>query len=175
MALEFSIKLNTKEFQAGLDEFGSDLQSAFNTAKNMAASMILDQSRTDIASAGRFGSSYLKGLTVKVEGNSIKTQLTSPGASVFQTGGTIHGKPLLWLPISGTDAVGTRAHDYPHKLFSVNRKAGGPPLLFSVADHAPKYFGVPSVHIPKKFHLSEIQLRVMQNFATYFNTALRAK
>src|SRR6185369_5307318 len=156
MALQFSVNFNVDKFQKGLDEVGTDLQNAMRTAINMAASMIQEQTREDIMKAGKFGETYLAGLTVRVEGNSIKTRLDAPGASVFQNGGTIKGRPLLWLPISGTDAVGTRARDYPGKLFSVNREAGGPPLLFSVSDHAPKYFGVPSVHIPKKFHLSEI-------------------
>ena len=58
------------------------------------------------------------------------------------------------------------------KLFSVNRKVGGPPLLFSMRDRSPKYFGIPSVEIPKKFHISEIQTRVMDNFADVFEDAL---
>lgn len=175
MPLEFSVKTNKQEFQGGLDEFGADLRSAFKTAQNMAASMMLEQTSKDISSAGKFGASYLKGLKVTVDGDTIRTTIDSPGANVFENGGTIHGNPLLWLPLSGTDAVGTPAGQYSHKLFSVNRKAGGPPLLFSIDDHAPKYFGVPYVTIPKKFHIAEIQQRVMLNFAAFFNTALRAK
>ena len=44
----------------------------------------------------------------------------------------------------------------PGRLFRVNRKSGGVPLLLSVADKQVKYTGHESVRIPKKFHLVEI-------------------
>jgi hypothetical protein len=172
VTLEFSVKIDTEAFKSSIGAAADHYEAAFATAKNMIASMMLSEVTQDIQSAGNFGGKFLSGLSVTVEGDTIITKLDAPGADVFETGGTIHGNPLLWLPISGTDAVGIQASDYGDKLFSVNRKAGGPPLLFSMRDRSPKYFGIPSVEIPKKFHISEIQTRVMNNFADVFEDAL---
>lgn len=172
MALELTIEIDSDAFKKSLEEAAADFDNALETAKNMVASMIEDQTKADILSAGNFGAAYADNLSVTVQGDEIITTLDAPGADIFQDGGTIHGNPLLWLPITGTDAVGTQAKDYGQKLFSVNRKAGGPPLLFSMSDKKPKYFGIPSVFIPKKFHLEEIQLSVMENFASVFKEAM---
>lgn len=172
--MEISVKLNTDEFKKGIDEVRDRFDQAFAVSKNMIASMMLDQVTADISSAGNFGSNFLDGLSVTAEGDTITTKLDAPGADIFATGGTISGHPLLWLPISGTDAEGIRASDYGDKLFSVNRKAGGVPLLFSIKDRAPKYFGIPSVTIPQKFHIAEIQRRVMDRLPEIFENALGA-
>ena len=172
MTLEISIEVESEEFKKGIENLSDRFEGAFDTAKNMIASMIKTQSTADIQSAGDFGTDYTGALTVEVDGDTITTTLDAPGASIFETGGTIHGNPLLWIGISGTDAEGTRASNYSDGLFSVNRKAGGVPLLFSMADRAPKFFGIPSVFIPKKFHLEEIQMSVMENFKDVFKDAL---
>jgi hypothetical protein len=167
--VEFSIKIDTEAFQASLDKVSEDFTDAFAATKNMIASMIKTASDADIRAAGNFGD---MGVTVEVDGDTIRTTLDDPRGNIFEDGGTIHGNPLLWLPLSGTDAEGIRAGEYPGGLFSVNRKAGGVPLLFSVADRAPKYFGIESVNIPKKFHLADIQTNVMANFQQIFKDAL---
>lgn len=171
--MEIDFKIDTTAFKASIDRVGENYEAAFATAKNMIASMMLEEVTEDIRSAGNFGERFLGGLTVKVDGEAIVTTLDAPGALIFEQGGTIEGNPLLWIPFSGTDAEGVQAKDYGDQLFSVNRNAGGPPLLFSVADRSPKYFGVPSVTIPKKFHIGEIQSRVMDNFEAIFQEAVR--
>lgn len=173
MSLEFSINIDADKFKKSLDSVGTQFNAAFATALNMVASMIKTRGDADIRGAGKF-SDIADALQTKVEGNSVKVSLDDPRAMLFETGGVIQGKPLLWIPISGTDAEGIRASDYGSKLFSVNRLAGGPPLLFSVSDHAPKYFGTPSVNIPKKFHVGEIVEDVMSNFTDIFKQALGA-
>lgn len=174
MALELSLKVDSEPFKKSVDEARDRFDQAFVVAKNMIASMMLSAVTADIQGSGRFGQKYTDGLTVTVDGDSIVTKLDAPGASIFETGGQIFGDPLLWLPISGTDAEGVRARDYGDKLFSVNRKAGGPPLLFSVRDKSPKYFGVPSITEPKLFHIAETRDRVMSNFKEVFEIALGA-
>src|SRR3954469_24952951 len=88
------------------------LYRALTAAMNMAASLILDKGRADIAGAGNFGQSWTSGLTMTVEGAApnMKMYLTHsiPYAGIFETGGTIQGSPLLWIPLSGTDAAGQR-------------------------------------------------------------------
>lgn len=172
MTLEIKITADKAKFQEGYDTLGSKFKAAFSASLNMIASMIRTQSLEDIRNAGNFGASYTQGLKVTVDGNSVITMLDAPGSSIFEDGGTIQGNPLLWIPLSGTDAEGIQASNYSGGLFSVNRKAGGAPLLFSISDRQPKYFGISSVVIPKKFHLGEIQANVMANFKTVFENAL---
>jgi hypothetical protein len=167
-------KVAAPKFKQNLAGLQGRFEKAFTAALNMAASMIKDQAKADIQNAGNFGSRYTDGLSVTVENMRISMSLEAPGAEIFEKGGTIQGNPLLWIPISGTDAVGTRARDYGGKLFSVNRKSGGVPLLFSVADKQPKYFGTESVTIPQKFHLKDTMNSVMGNFRSIFDAAFRA-
>lgn len=171
--MELELKIDVEKFRKSVDDKVDVFEAAFATARNMVASMLRDEVRDEIASAGRFDSEYLEGLTVEVDDESIRLTLDAPGADIFANGGTIEGNPLLWIPISGTDAQGIQAKDYGDQLFSVNRKAGGVPLLFSVKDRAPKYFGVPSVTIPQKFNIPEIMERVMGDFPEIFADALK--
>lgn len=158
-------------------ELAAKLNRALTAAMNIAASMILDAARQDISSAGNFGQSWTSGLTMDIEGAAPNMRMylthTIPYAGIFETGGVIQGKPFLWIPISGTDAQGVRASAFGGGLFSAKypRKGGGPPLLFSMADKKPRYFGASSVTIPKKFQLTEDITNVMSNFRAVFDSA----
>lgn len=158
-------------FQKNWERLGSRFDTAILTALNMARSMIEEQAKANIAGSGNFGSDWTNGLHVTLDNMRISMTHDIPYAGIFETGGTISGKPYLWLPISGSGAP--RITENADKLFSVQRKAGGPPLLFSLADKSPKYFGVTSVTIPKKWRLNDIQKNVMQNFREMFDKALR--
>jgi hypothetical protein len=171
------LRLDESNLHKWYDNFaalGEQFEKALPVAANMAASMIEEQGKADIAAAG-FGGLWTDGLSVEVDGTLANMRISMyhaiPFAGTFEDGGTIQGNPLLWLPISGTDAENTQAKDYQHPLFSVQRR-DGKPLLLSKDDKQPKYHGVLSVKIPKKFHLREIQQSVMNNFATVFQAAL---
>lgn len=172
MTVSLSLSIDTKALAESFEAAGERYQAALKTALNMAASFIQTETLADIRSAGKFGASYTQGLKVTVDNMSINTMLNGKGAALFETGGVVQGNPLLWLPLSGTDAEGTRAADYPGGLFSVKRPSGVP-LLFSISDRKPKYFGIASVTVPKKFHIEEIQLAAMANFKDYFAQALK--
>jgi hypothetical protein len=111
---------------------------------------------------------------------------------------------LLWIPLSTADVPeGVWAKDYPGRLFRVDRgeklpsllekapktaRMLGPvatlrarystsakaPLLFSVADRAPKYFGKPEVNIPQKFHLRAIVKEEAARLPLLFRTSMKA-
>jgi hypothetical protein len=92
---------------------------------------------------------------------------------VFQNGAIIQGKPLLWIPLSfATEAQGVSAKDYPGRLFRVDRKSGGAPLLMSADDKQPKYSGHESVRIPKKFHLVEIVTAEAKTFGALYRVEM---
>jgi hypothetical protein len=172
-------KVAAPKFKQNLAGLHDRFQKAFSAAMNMAASMIKQQGDADISKSGNFGARWTSGFHVNVTGNTLgnmRIVMThdEPGAGLFESGGTVKGDPLLWIPLSGTDAVGVRAKDYNGGLFSVNRKSGGAPLLFSIADKQPKYFGIEQVTIPRKFHLRDVQKSVMGNFRQLFDQAMKA-
>lgn len=122
---------------------------------------IVPRARRDIANAGKFGKRWTQGFVGKVTegGGHIKVSFSEavPYWRVFEFGAVIRGRPLLWIPLSfAKDAQDVRARDYPGKLFRVDRKNGGAPLLLGGNPATPKYFGKTSVTIPKKFHLRDI-------------------
>ena len=143
---------------------------------------VVPKGQEDIKKAGNFGARWYEGFKGKVTegGGNIRTAFTMPSESpmkhwrVFEHGATIHGKPLLWIPLSfAKDAQGIRARDYPGKLFRVNR-AGKAPLLLAAGKPAqPKYFGKESVRIPKKFHLVEIVRQGASKMKNFFNKRMK--
>jgi hypothetical protein len=151
------------------------MREAAKDAKNE----IEKRGRADIAAAGRFGSRWTDGFRVSVsEGGGhvrIEAKEAVPYWSVFQYGAIIHGKPLLWIPLSfADDAQGVRARDYPGQLFRVDRKGGKAPLLLTPGSPAkPKYFGKEFVTIPKKFHLLEIIRDVAKNFRNLYKENMK--
>jgi len=169
-------RVPAKKVKANFKGTSQQWKRALTAAANMAASMIEEEAKADITAAGNFGE-LADSVHVSVSGSTgnmaISMRVGDPRAALFETGGVIEGRPLLWLPLSGTDAEGTRASDYPGALFSVQPKNSDHPLLFSMADKLPKYFGIESVTIPKKFHLADIQKSVMANFREIFDAQLK--
>lgn len=179
MALRITMdKAAAPKFKQNLAGLADRFEKALTAAANMAASMIEAKGKADIAGAGNFSGTWVNGLHVSVEKsglNQMRISMThdDPRVAIFEKGGVVKGRPLLWIPISGTDAEGVRASAYGGKLYSVNNPGQRRPLLFSVADKKPKYFGIESVTIPKLFHLAEAQKSVMANFRQLFDQAFR--
>lgn len=148
--------------------------NASHDALRRASSEIIDQGRADIAGAGRFGSRWTEGLQSALDLGTERSLVTIfhliPYWRIFEFGGTVKGKPLLWIPLSFSDAVGIKARDYG-PLFRVDRKIGAP-LLFSITDKEPKYSGHESVFIPKKFHILSIARDVAGRLADFYREAL---
>lgn len=142
------------------------------TGKQIAAE-VEEDGRRDIAQAGAFGARWIFGFHAEVrEPTSLATKIDTWSDvsyfNIFEYGGIIKGKPLLWIPLSFSDAVGIRASEYRAPLFRVDRKAGGAPLLLSSADREPKYFGKESVTMPQKFHIRDICRNAMRRVPDYY-------
>ena len=135
------------------------VEKALAAAAAKMAENAIERGRSDISGAGAFGTRWTSGFTYEITGTGdervVSFRQEVPYWRIFQYGGIIKGKPLLWIPLSWT-GVKVRARDFPGRLFRVNRKSGAVPLLMSVADKKPIYHGQTSVRIPKKFHLVEI-------------------
>lgn len=150
---------------------GERVLASARAAAAEAQKEFLTRGRADIKKAGRFGSRWTTGLTAPItEGGGrivLNVKHAVPYFMVFQKGKVIRGRPLLWIPLSFSDAVGIRARDYKGPLFRVNRK-GKAPLLLSAKDKKPKYFGKASVRIPKKFHILEIGREVARKLKEFY-------
>jgi len=148
------------------------------TAKQ-SATEIQTRGRKNIRGAGNFKSPrWQEGFRsiprLKGRDFTIITSSIVPYFNIFEFGGIIHGKPLLWIPLSfAFDAFKIRARDFPGGLFRVDRKTGGAPLLLSIKTGEPKYFGKESVKIPKKFSIRVICKAVVKKMSTYFKRNMK--
>lgn len=148
------------------------IAGASSYATTQTAKVIERKGRANIAAAGRFGRRWQEGLKARRDppagtyiNNSIVITHNVLGARLFEFGGTVEGRPLLWLPLSfAGDAQGIRAADYGkrHGLFKVERN-GKPPLLLSLADRQPKYVGIQAVTIKRKWNIRGIAQQSMRS------------
>lgn len=171
--MKLTIELDVPRWRNALAGIGDRFDEAVSASMNMAAALARQLGQADIAQAGSFGARWIDALQVAVTGSGnnmrLSMKLNVPGADIFETGGVIQGKPLLWLPLSGTDAVGVPPKDYGG-LFSA-KSSKGLPLLFSLADKLPRYFGIPSVTIPQLFHLRDDLNDVKEVYRAVFDEA----
>lgn len=166
-------KAAAEKIRQNMANYAVKFSTALVAAANMAASMIQTAAIDAIRGAGL--GTLTGGFHVDVEGslNNMRLSMASDDErlALFQTGGVISGHPFLWIPISGTDAVGVQARDFGG-LYSAN-PPGHRPLLFSVQDRKPKYFGIASVTVRPRIDLNAVQEGVMTNFRQFFGEALR--
>jgi len=130
-----------------------------------AAADAVQEGRQNIAGSGQFGPKWREGLQYRTFDAERDGQPSLQAravvfhkfgiAGIFEHGGTIEGKPLLWLP---TTRGGPPASRSGKKLVSATVR--GQPVLFDAGDRdrhrKPLYVGVPSVRIPKKWRITEI-------------------
>jgi len=116
----------------------------------------------NIRSGGDFGKPWRNAVRVETtpkrggaSNATVTTRFSSSplggAAQAFEEGATIHGRPLLWVPLSFAK-VNTRARRFSGGLFRVDRP-GKHPLLLSRRDKKPKYVGLESVRLRKRFDI----------------------
>lgn len=164
------------QFKRSMQRNAENVRLASRETAVTAAAQITVEGRRDISAAGNFGTRWTDGFQASLTegGGNILIRVTMAVSywTVFQDGKVIHGKPLLWIPLSfASDAKGIRARDYPGQLFRVER-LGKAPLLMSGKPATAKYFGKESVTIPKKFHLREIVERVANDLSKLYRVEL---
>ncbi len=142
------------------------IKAATAAAAQKLADNILAKGRADISSAGKFGVRWTQGLTAEVGGEGTERTITISHAvsywGVFQRGAVIHGNPLLWIPFDDNKGP------FPGRLFFVQPKSGGAPLMMSADDKQAKLHGHAQVTIPKKFHLVEIAQAEVKTLGALF-------
>jgi hypothetical protein len=129
-------------------EWQKPMAKAATGAFRDAAKLIEGGGRAAIA-AGGFSLRWQKGFRVTVTPKQASLKPTLRGrhtlgfANIFQTGGTIRGKPLLWIPLSGGPAKlgGKRLTPrlYASQIGPLHRinRPGKPPLLAGTALRPP--------------------------------------
>lgn len=156
------IRLKTNSIKPEVDETIKEIKQrvkqAAETSAEQFAEDVLQEGRADIAAAGNFTGEWISGFNYKITGESgVKTIVFSHKKRlwrIFQSGATITGKPLLWIPV---EPGGPRARDFPGRLFQVKgRRKRDTPLLMSAEDRQVKYIGVKKVVIRRRFHLLKI-------------------
>lgn len=169
--------------KAEIKHFRKSIQGA----GTLVASEMKRRGDNDILRGGAFSTRWTNDfetpVTFRAEEARIKAQFaTIEYGHIHEFGGTIRGKPLLWIPLSFGDApklpshMGSgrvRARDYPGQLFRVERP-GKNPLLFS--DTGPQYVGVTHVTLRPRFHIREITANVVRTqLARFFYQVWKAR
>lgn len=156
---------------------------SMRAAMNRAREDIHREWQVDVSQAGNFGQRWVDALTTPIEPRTGRTHrlvmTVRMGISywrIHEYGGTIFGRPLLWIPLPWT-GIKIRAREYGRRygLFRVDRKSGGNPLLLSIRDRKPKYVGVESVTLRKRFHLRRIVRKAGQNLGKYYREEFRRR
>lgn len=161
-------------------ELPSAIAVAISRGARDAGADMQRRGREDIARSGNFGTRWTHGFFAHVEPKhgallNAKINLTHRlwFAFIHEFGGIVRGRPMLWIPLSfAADAKGIYARDYARQyggLFRVDRKSGGRPLLLSIRDKQPKYFGIEQVFIPKRWNLRGISRDIMSVFGQYYD------
>lgn len=110
MSLQLVYSAVRGEFDQAIRQIYSPIAIAATGAIKDAGDQIKSSGRANIAAAG-FSRKWQNALRVNLyppRGASADAALLAfhkiPYAGVFETGATIHGKPLLWIPVSGAPA-----------------------------------------------------------------------
>ena len=158
------------------------LADASRFAINDARTRILEAGRTDMSKGGNFGSArWQQGLQADVtpaQSRVVNLILAVyhrvPFARIFEYGGTIKGRPLLWIPLPWNPNK-VRARDFPGKLFRVDRAGKNPLLMTSTGSGkaSAMYVGVKQVRLKRRFHLRPIIRRVAKQMPFLFKRAMR--
>ncbi|KEC73144.1 hypothetical protein RLPCCGM1_c1260 [Rhizobium leguminosarum bv. phaseoli CCGM1] len=142
MTLKLLYRAVKGEFEQALREKYQPLAEAGQETIQEIADQIKTAARQDIASAG-FSKRWQNALRADVYPKG-KVSLNAaaliyhkiPYADVFESGATISGKPLLWLPLKSTPKKVGRNRMTPDRFMQaigplqLVRRAGGKPLLF---------------------------------------------
>lgn len=171
-----------KQMQAAATRNYRRVANSMRDATNAVVDEVEREWVKDVAGAGNFSQRWVDALGTSIvpkTGTTTKLALTFsmsiPYWRIHEFGGTILGRPMLWIPLSWT-GIKIRAREYGRRygLFRVERE-GKNPLLLSIRDKKPKYVGVESVTLRQRFHLRRIIRRAAKNFGKYYRAAYRRR
>jgi hypothetical protein len=181
---------------ASIEGAQKPIARAAKLAMTAAGKQAQADGRRSIASAG-FSRKWQKSLHYQVypkrkDAISPSALIYSPirYSGIFEHGGTISGKPLLWLPLKSVPRpggnpipVGKYSQITGYKLISI-RTSGKLPLLGArivdrvegqrqIKKTVPLYFGQPKSQIPRKFRIKEAAERAADRLPEFYFQAFR--
>ncbi len=161
------------------------VRTALLATTKTAAAEIEQRGRVEIAQGGRFGRNFVFSFHAqrlakkRAKATIIRVWDTLPFFNIFEEGGVVRGKPLLWIPISTQKERFklTSPQAYGAGLFSRRKGSNKVPLLMAKVggEALPMFFGVPSVTIPKKFDTLSIIKDVNAKIPGMYADLLRSK
>lgn len=170
--MELRVKWNNqteveKRIKMNMDRLGHAVREAMREAAEDTSDEIHFRGVEDIEDAGNFGERWTEAFhadvtetqrTIRVD---VSMQPDGPPViywPVFEYGAHITAKNpsgYMWLPFKGAEGTDVWPRAYDGDLFRATSKRGTP-LLGDRDTGEWKYFGLPEVTIPKKFHLEQI-------------------
>ena len=192
MAAGFKVTVDKPEWLQMIREKHRIVAGAAVGALVQVANDAVAEGRKQIAASGRFSDAlrrtiraqdtWVTGLKARMQdakaGNEPSLQAkaivfhTVGLASIFEYGATIQGKRLLWIPIN--PRMGPAGRSGKALTFAT---INGTPVAFDASDprrdRKPLYIGVPTVRIPKKWHIIEIVERHFQQLGALFLKRIR--
>ena len=210
MALSLVYSAVTGELDQALRALYQPIAAAATGAVRDAAAQIKTEGRAAIA-AGGFGPKWQNALRVEVypaRGASANAAALAhhkiPYAGVFETGAQIAGKPLLWIPISGTPARVSGQRFTPKSfrqligpLVLIKSRKGQPLLAAPISGRPtskisvarlrrgsqglgrnitlqPVFIGLPAVQLRQRFNLEAVFARAAAGLADGYLRNLKA-
>jgi hypothetical protein len=185
MPVKFKVKvIDQSAWIKMIREKQRPIATAAVAALRETAANAVQEGRSNIAGAGRFGPKWQQGLQYR-----MKDAIAASGepslqakaiifhkfgfAGVFEHGATIAGKPLLWIPTTPGAPTASRSGK---KLVSATVR--GKPMLFDANDkdrhRKPLYIGVPEVRIEPKWRITAIVKEHVRRFAQLFHKHLKS-
>lgn len=172
------------EVERAMDGKAKVVASAATKAMREVVDLAVTGARSNISSAGFRGDwvTGMRGFVVPKSGVSLSPVgiiFHKKGfASIFEHGGTIQGKPLLWLPIEkNLGALKGSARLTPKKFIAQGgrlrsvRDAKGRPLLVArnaAGKSVPVFFGIPAVSLRRRFNIVAIIKRAAAQIGDFY-------
>lgn len=184
MALGFRVRIDIPHWVEMVRAKQYPVAEAAVAALREVAAVSVQEGRADIAAAGpNFRGNWSEGLqyrsfdtTDDAGGPSLKARAVIFHrygiAAVFEYGATIHGRPLLWIPVTrGTPPINKSGKKLT--FATVN----GTPLAFDANDRdrhrKPLYHGAKQAVIPRKFHIRDIVKKNWEKLGALFYLNLK--
>ncbi|AEH88199.1 DUF6441 family protein [Mesorhizobium opportunistum] len=182
------------QFDKAMEDATSDVKKASMGAAHKAADIMKRDGRADIAAAG-FGPKWQNALRVVVYPKNaesiqptIQTYHKIGYSEIFEEGGSIFGKPLLWLPIEKNLPTRQGLHRVTPSFYVKNigplfpiYRAGKAPLLaarvktgrrnkqgVAEMETVPMFVGIDEVTLKDRFHIREIADQVADQLPGIF-------
>lgn len=178
----FEYRYQKGEFVRGIESAIQPMANAATAAVDHATKLAVVGGQLSIAAAG-FPARWQKGLRGRLNNvGSLKVQGVITHrfgfAGIFEEGGTIKGKPFLYLPIEDNLPRGKRRPKaFAGKLVSARNRGDKPPILLGPGKfglgRVPLFVGVKSVTIKKRWDIAGAVRKAAARLGEFYFQNLR--